>query len=304
MRFQEADIIELRYSIARPICHRDELREFLLSPHLLPHHRCGFGLIASQIMRPKETAYLNWYNKSFNIDVDQNRIIEMQHPAYKARIQTLPSNLRKITYLMLKKPFFSRWLSDALLRYRQEYGECYNGQVFPWTTGGALDKAITRLRNKHGIELPFLHERLNDSVKGKVAAIYRVHPYTFRHFAFTFHYWVTFNQDIISLKEFAGHESVETTWGYVHSKEEIGLTDEMIAQGISWDQFVFGIDLRQAKINQYIRPAIQLPVPPKTQGQRSILNYMVPDSHNPLLSASRVRIIRTDSPGSAQSKIE
>lgn len=277
MRFEEADVIEIRYAQKQPICNNVELRQILLSPYLLPAHVCGYALLASQIMRPRETNFLNWYNNSFTIDIDRQQIVSMQHPSYKAELRTLDSNLKKITYLMLPKPFFSKWLSARLLQYRRDYGECREGQVFPWTTSGALTRALARLRDKHGHELPFLHDLMNGAAKGAVAKMHRVHTYTFRHFGFTFHYWVTFNQDILALRDFAGHQDVETTWQYVHTKEEIGLTQEMIDRNISWDEFVFGIDLHQAKITAYIKKLNPLPIPAKTKGQRSILHYIQPD---------------------------
>jgi len=129
-------------------------------------HACALGCIASQIMRPSESAYLNWNQntpfQSFFYNEERNQIVEMQHPTYKAKPMLMRSNKTKITYRMLRKPMFSRWLSEQLLKYRAKHGDCHYGQVFPWKDGAALTKFFSRLRLQHGRSLPFLLDTCNN----------------------------------------------------------------------------------------------------------------------------------------------
>ncbi|MFW6119397.1 MAG: hypothetical protein ACOC80_00625 [Petrotogales bacterium] len=68
---------------------------------------------------------------------------------------------------------------------------------------------------------------------------HRVCLYSLRRFAFTFHYYVTFNCDEIALAKAFGHTRPDTTLQYyVQPKEAIGLTDKMIADNITIDQFI------------------------------------------------------------------
>jgi hypothetical protein len=283
MRLLNADIIELKQQDRLAVPTATELRDILMFLGEAEPQTCAVALIASQIMRPCETTYLNWLNQgslqSFWVDVDKNRITKMQHPSYKAKGMLTKTNKTKVSYRMLKKPMFSVWTSEQLLKYRAKYGDCQYGQVFPWKCANTLTKFFSRLRKQHGHELPCLLETTNEFLKGEDKTQFRISPYSFRRFAFTFHYWTTFNQDIVALSLFAGHTDVKTTWEYVYPKECIGLTQEMVDLKITFDQLVFGIDMRQLKLPQFVKQqelfASQLPI---VDGQRNLLNYCMPET--------------------------
>lgn len=275
---QQIDILEIKSAHKLAVPTVTEVRQLLDFLGEAEPQTCAIALIASQIMRPSETTYLNWNQsgafQSFFIDIDKNKITQMQHPSYKARPMLMKNNKTKVSYKMLRKPMFSNWVGEQLLKYRSKYGDCAYNYVFPWRTANTLGKFFSRLRRNHGHQLPFLLETTNEILKGEDKTSYRISPYSFRRFAFTFHYWVTFKQDIVAVSLFAGHTDVKTTWEYVYPKECIGLTQEMIDIGITWDQFVFGIDLHQTKLmsfqSQQNNLLLESLIP---KGQRRISDY-------------------------------
>lgn len=274
MRFQDADTIEIKQASVAATLNNVEMRLILETIGEGEALSCALALVGSQIMRPAELSYLSWLH-SFTIDIDKNRITKMQHPTYKSKSLIMRSNKTKITYMMLKKQMFSNWASEQLLKYRAKYGDCLNGLVFPWRSAGCVTKQWQRFRLMNCHKLPFLLDRTNETLKGADKTQYRITAYSFRRFAFTFHYWVTFNKDIVSLCNFAGHKHIETTWEYIYPKEAIGLTQEMIDKRITWDQFVFGFDLRQMKLKDWQHEQAmlyaQLPI---AQGQRKLDDYL------------------------------
>lgn len=237
--------------------------------------KLGLGMIGIQIMRPIELAKLAW--PKFVFTADKRSVVEYYHDVHKAGST---QNLNSTTHLIkeVRKPILSPWLSDQIILYRQLYPTPNYNKTFPWTTADPLNKEFNILRKKVaagelGSQYNFLLEKNDDVLIGQATNTqYRVCPYALRRFGCTFHYWVTFRQDVFKLAEFTGHANPETLLKfYVKPKEAIGLTNEMIAARITIDQFIHLHGRNQIVLTEFLdddKPIFLTP------GQSRLIEFM------------------------------
>lgn len=274
LRKDKADIVTVKCLYKYPVPTAQELRAMLDTLPKFDPLLIALTMLASQALRPVELCDLHW-DEAFTFNQNNDLIQKMKHMVYKAKNRMLMTGQTKVTYKELQKPMYSKWLSHKLLKYKEYFGECQGNKIFPWTTNDALNKFFTTARKSKNPKLTFMLDKNHYPLKGQDKTRYRIHPYALRRFAFTFHYWTTYNQDIVSLSRDFGHSRIETTMNYyVFPKESIGLTDEMIKNKITFDEFVFGKDKDQEELARYIHQEQVLPI--RTPGQRAINEYILP----------------------------
>ena len=199
-----------------------EIRSIMkLLPEYHPY-KASLGLILIQGLRPAEVSGLNWNN--FVFDTQKKEIISMNHLIYKPRNT---KHYRSTTHLYKKieKPFYSKWLSDQLIGYKERYPALEHNKVFPFSNSDVFNAIFKRLRKKYGKKLPFLLDKVSYTIEGDpYRCRHRIHAYALRHFSFTYHYWNTFNQDVLALTRAFGHSRPETAFKhYIFPKQTIGL---------------------------------------------------------------------------------
>jgi hypothetical protein len=141
--------------------------------------------------------------------------------------------------------------------------------VFPFSTPDSLHKWMAQIRRSAVHKLPFLLEKNLYTLKGQDKTRYRVSLYSLRRFAFTFHYYVSFNEDVVSLARNFGHSKIETTYNYyVFPKQSIGLQGELTV-----DQLLRFKPLNDRQLSEFVitlqRSARALLVP----GQRCLSDF-------------------------------
>ncbi len=236
--------------------------------------KVALGILIFQGLRPSELIGLSWHR--FKFDEERTRITEMTHIVYK------PSNRKTHTgsnyyFKELKKPMYSRWLSDQLIGYSKICANYERQRMFCWTKTDSLKTYFESLRKKaKNKQLPeeynFLLDQNFEVVIGKNYLKYRISTYSLRRFSFTFHYYVTFKQDVVALARAFGHSRPETCLNhYIMPKEAIGLTQEMIDAKITMDEFVNSSIANQTVINDFQKAEIR----PRflERGQRTIFDY-------------------------------
>jgi integrase len=226
--------------------------EFNLLLNELPDYhpyKVFLGLMAIECLRPVEIANLKWNAFKF----ENNQITELIHTIYKPK-NRMGKHSINCYYKETKKPMFSKWLSNQIIGYYERYPQLPLNKVFPFKNGDSVYKWLKQLRKKKKDEkeFNFLKDKNLYNIKEASGTKYRINLYCLRRFSFTFHYWITYNQDIVTLSKTFGHEKVETTYEhYVFPKESIGLTDEMIKNKINIDQFIQLKGKNQTTINEY-----------------------------------------------------
>jgi integrase len=204
-------------------------------------YKLGILLIAVLGMRPKELTELRYSD----IDIDkENRPFQVRHKVYKAKNGTFDKSLHYNRKEVLK-PIWSEFLKDQIIEYMRIHPVYEHNKIFPWNTSDSLHKAFSQLRNKvikkQLKEYDFILDKVTETeiIKGQKFNIYRISPYSLRRFSFTYHYYITYNKDVITLSKNFGHSRPDTTLQYyVMPKESVGLTEEMINNKINIDQFI------------------------------------------------------------------
>lgn len=213
---------------------------------------CAF--LGFQIMRPSEVPQLRypW------LTIKDDQLIEMRHWVYKART-TIHKNGDLTTWRKeVKKPCWSKHLSDQLIGYAKRHPAYTDGRLFSWTQRDSMQNIFKDIREKvkEG-KLPSEYACFLDTntypLKGQSLTKYRLNLYALRRFGITFHYWVTFKQDIVKLAHHTGHANPKTLYEhYVFPKETIGLTQKMIDDNISIDQFIQLHGKKQTRIIEFM----------------------------------------------------
>jgi integrase len=244
--------IAIRPTYIFPVPTAHEVKLFF---DLLPDYsaeKLGYCFITSQIMRCTEICALRWHW----LTIKDDKLRKMRHWVYKPMNRKTAQG-RHLYYKEVEKPCYSEYLSDQLIGYAKRAPVYENNKLFPWTTEDALQKHFIVLRKKIQAgklapEYQGFLDVMSKPIFGSVPIRHRISPYSLRRFAFTFHYWVTFKQDIIALAKHAGHSEVRTTLNhYVQPKEAIGLTQEMIDANITIDQFIHLEGKKQRKLEEF-----------------------------------------------------
>lgn len=203
--------------------------------------KIALGFILFQGLRPCEVPRMTW--RRLEWDENKERIVRMTHLVYKPSRGASKKGF-SFMFKEVRKPFFSQWLSEQLKGYAKKYPVFDSGRIFPFNTSDSVHKWLSNARKSRRLKLlsesyDFLLDENIKTIKGEELTKFRVCLYAFRRFSFTFHYYVTFSGDAVALAKNFGHSRVETTLThYVQPKESIGLTDAMIKQGVSFDEFL------------------------------------------------------------------
>lgn len=262
-------------------------REFKLLLDLFEHDdimKTALLILGFEVMRPIELCRLKWRDLRWNRD--EQRFTELRHYVYKPRRITYETRSSWF-FKELIKPIHSRALSDQLVTLYERYGGFpedkptfgrkpvrsvlnadngpVSGKILPWNNQECLTKRWSKMRStvreklKRGTispEYSFLLERrlerVSEQYTSESGAKYRVTPYSLRRFGMTWAYYMRYDRDMAALSRAYGHESPDTTAGYVMPKEAIGLTDEMIADRITIDEFIYRGAKRQSVIASFL----------------------------------------------------
>ena len=219
-------------------------------------YKLAILLLAYCGMRPKELTDLRYSD----IDVDnEQRPYQLRHRVYKARNGASNTSLHYNRKEVLK-PIKSEYLKDQLVDYMRTHPVYERNKIFSWNTSDGLHKAFSQLRNKvlrkevNGYDFILDKVAETEIIKGQKFNLYRISPYSLRRFAFTFHYYTTFNKDFVTLSKEFGHARPDTTLQYyIMPKESIGLTEKMLQEKVDFDQFI-----RLKGKNQMIIPDFSL----------------------------------------------
>lgn len=238
-RNKQIGVIRVKDVAAYPLPKFYELRMLLDSFTEFTSYKIAFAIMAIQGLRPIEVTRLS--RDCFIYNTDKTKIISMQYYAYKAR-----NNKNKFaTFKLIKKPMYSEWLSTQIINYLA-LNSCLGGTIFSFTTADMFNKTMSNIRKKGKIK--FMHEKITETLVGQNNTQYRISPYALRRFAFTFHYWITYKQEAVTLAKIFGHSKVDTTLSYyVFPKESIGLTDEDLENPLSIDEYL-GFNDRYNKV--------------------------------------------------------
>lgn len=174
------DAIRIKQLYKYPLPTAEEIRQILdFLPDFHPY-KIALGLLAIQGMRPIELCKLT--RDCFIFNETKKYVIKMRHFVYKPRF----TKSGIVTYKEVEKPLYSKWLSDQIVGYLSTYPILPFDRLFPFTTPDSLHKFFINLRKKK--EFYFLHDKNTYTLKGQDKTQYRVNLYSFRRFAFTFHY--------------------------------------------------------------------------------------------------------------------
>ncbi len=275
-KYQDFDVVTVKALYRYPVPTATEFRTFLdRIPDFHPF-KIAMGLIGIEAMRPIEVVNLKWSGLFFS--KDNTEIEKIRHMVYKPK-NRITWICRKTFYKEIEKPMFSKWLSDQIMGYREIYPQYAADKVFPWTTTHALSKLFTQARKSvsKGVgdfkDCPFLLEENTYQLKGQDKSLYRLHPYSFRRFAFSFHYYMTFGRDAVSLSRAFGHTKTETTMNhYVFPYETIGLCEDNVLHSIDIDTLL-GFKLTNRKLTEFYQGVKKQVYALRCPGQRSLFDY-------------------------------
>lgn len=208
-------------------------------------------------LRPIELTRLRW--RQFTIENGQ--ITHFYHKVNKpvGRTTRMGKNYEEKE---LRKPLasFSPWLSEQLIAYAKIAPKLSNDYLFMWNSRECLAKHLSLLRarirknpKKYGPEYEcFFDKNSYVSIGPDQPIPYRINWYSLRRFCMTFHFYVTFKMDPIATAKFFGHSEAATTLGhYIMPKEAIGLTQKMIDDHITIDQFIHMQGKKQTRLLDY-----------------------------------------------------
>lgn len=257
-------------------------------------HKLALGLIAVQGMRPIETTAVVYGGLA--CDSRRQRVIKMRHWVYKPKSYARVRSISEV-WKEIEKPIYCSWLSRQLLGYAERtppypcvgarpltfpaksgFGyfadERDNYRMFGFTTTDVLSKLIRTRRLGDDARFRFLEDPCLYTIKGQDKTNHRVTLYSLRRFAFTFHYWVTFNRDAVALSYAMGHTQIRTTMEhYVFPKESIGLTQEMIDRRISIGEFIGQDEEGNHSLQEYSREVVRMIDDRRPQGQRTLGDF-------------------------------
>jgi len=207
-------------------------------------------------LRPVEVARLRWHD--FRIS-ESGEILDFKHFIYKpTNRKTLVGNNYYFKQAIKPVLAWSPWLNDVLKKYARSCPSYPNDRLFPFTRPDSLRKDIIKLRKKvKKGKMPsdyevFLEQNNKQLFGDPMKTPYKINIYSLRRFSITFHYWVTFKQDIIKTSKVFGHSDPKTTLShYIQPKEAIGLTQDMIDQGISIDHFINFEGKKQMRLMEF-----------------------------------------------------
>jgi integrase len=267
----KADHIAVKRIYEYPVIKFDELKKVLDHFEDFHPYKIAFALLAIEGMRPIEVCNLTW--DCFVFNDERTEIVKLRHLVYKARnSQTFTGT--KAIYKEVEKPFFSKWLSDQIIGYSKRYPRYDHNKVFSFTKPDVLDKWLRKTRNKKLPGFEFLDNKNVYPLKGESRAIYRIHLYSLRRFSFTYHYYMSFKQDAVSLARCFGHSRIETTLNhYVFPPKAIGITDKDIKDKITIDKFIGLTPKKDQLLTKFImnvdKEIKRMTVP----GQRSLMDF-------------------------------
>jgi hypothetical protein len=249
--------------------------------------KIALALIGIQMMRPVEVVNgIVWEWMTAGSD---GMPAEMRHLIYKP-VTRAGRRWDTTDMKETKKPLYSAMLAKWLYKYHLSAAPVRSKiilgghKLFNWNTPDMLNKFFNTLRNdvsagKYPPEYNcFLDTCSKVYVEGKERfggqdnnGKKRIYLYGLRAFALTFHYWVTFKQDIIALAQVSGHTNPNTLLQhYIKPKEAIGLTQKMIDEKITIDQFIQMKGKSQAMISDYeIKPNVLF----TACGQKSLTDF-------------------------------
>lgn len=206
--------------------------------------KVALGMTGVEGLRPIEVTRLRWTQ----FYIRDGRVEEFIHKVNKpvGRTTRLGKNYEEKE---LRKPLFafSQWLNGQIIGYAKTAPKYQAELVFGWNTRESTAKYLSLLRKRirehpreYGPEYDCFFDKNSYVSVGPGQPIpYRINVYSLRRFCITFHFYTTFKMDPIATAKFFGHSEAATTLGhYVMPKEAIGLTQDMIDDGISIDEFI------------------------------------------------------------------
>lgn len=228
---ENTKIIRIKNLEQYPLPCAHELYSILLSLPDFHPYKVALGLLAIEGLRPIELCRLT--RDCFILDQTKTKVLKIKHLVYKAKNNKYNSTIFK----SVEKPIYSKWLSDQIIGYLAITPHYRYDLVFPFSTSDSLHKYFGNLRKTRTFS--FMLDTNLYTLKGEDKTQYRVSLYSLRRFAFTFHYWVTYDKDAVKLAKIFGHSKVDTTYThYIYPKEAIGLTEQDIIHKVSIDEFL------------------------------------------------------------------
>lgn len=275
MNIKQGDSVVVRKLYVHPVPTNEEVRLLLdLFENMVPEKLALLMMIAEG-PRPVELCRMTW--DKFWFDDEKNQVTKFRHYVYKAGSRIV----QKSTRFFLKeveKPIFGKALSDFLMIYRKSWAPVTGARIFPWNTPGPVQKRFSQFRKsvrqgKLGKEYNFLLDKPAEAIVGPDSFTqYRVSMYSLRRFSLTFHYWITFDQDVLKLAEFTGHANPDTLMEhYVKPYHAIGLTPDMIKKKITIDQFINHRGKSQIPLSSFTEDLLPKFLP---LGQRTISDFL------------------------------
>lgn len=175
---------------------------------------------------------------------------------YKAQGRVLVNQSKSFTFKEVLKDLNSEWLSRQLEGYLKRAPKCQDHYLFTFRDPDNLSQVFTQLRKKvkydlneerHGRPRRYTSKEYDCfldtnmvTVMGQHITKYRCHAYALRRFYCTWAYYMVFKQDMVAVSKYIGHSNAATTSShYVYPAKSIGLTDQMIREGIKLDDFLF-----------------------------------------------------------------
>jgi len=206
--------------------------------------KVALGLTIVDALRPIENSRLRWPQ----FTIENGRVKEFWHYINKpvGRTTRLGKNYEEKA---IKKPVYewSKWLSDQLIGLAKRSPKLESDHLFMWNNRESMTKYLSNMRKEiksnpkeYGSEYNCFFDKNSYVRIGFDQPIpFRINWYSIRRFSMTFHFYVTFKQDPIATAKAFGHSEAATTLGhYIMPKEAIGLTQEMIDNKISIDEFI------------------------------------------------------------------
>lgn len=223
--------------------------------------KIGFALMLITGARPVEIVRMRW--DRFIYDEQNNIFTQLLHETYKPSNRASKTG-RNYYFKQVKKDvgIKSQWINELLHKYQQKCPGYDHNRLFPFTSPDSFNKYFCQLRKKvKKGELPhdykcFIDQNIEQLKGCDSKTQYRISLYSFRRFAITFMYWskkpVGFDQDIVALSRYIGHTNPKTTYEhYVLPKEAIGLTETMIKECITIDQFIKLAGACQSQLTEF-----------------------------------------------------
>lgn len=217
-------------------------REVNLLLELLPDGsatKVALGLVMIGL-RPIEVANLKW--SAFEWNKDKTKLLSITHLMYKPTNRITASSINTY-YKLIKKEWISDWLQEQIKLYAKSSPQYKNNKVFAFSTPDSLNKWFSKIRKKYKKDpkYSFLQDKNFEVLEKSDTSLtrYRISLYSLRRFGLTFMYYVNFNQDVLKTSKYSGHSRPKTLLDhYLMPRESIGLTQDMLKENISFDNFI------------------------------------------------------------------